>query len=1037
MKRIFIVIALFLLSQQNLLGGKNQEFRATWVITWEHISAGKPAEQNKALVRKILDNHHQANMNAVLWQCRQSGTAYYNSSFEPWGYYAGYSHPGYDPLAYAVEEGHKRGMEVHAWFNVFQASSTQAGAPAAVHPEWICRDRDGNPMTSYICLSPGLAAVREYTIKVAMEIVRNYDIDGLHLDYVRWNEYSSPMVSSGLKKPGAEESVLDGMITEDQLEALTQSTGSRYLYDIEHPYSSGVPQGFSSWEEWWRWSVTEFVRTLHDSIQAVKPWVRLSAAALGRYNWGPWQGYGDVHQDAALWFNEGYVDQLAPMHYHWTTGQGFYDMLVGAPPQCWGPYIQKGIQEGRLFSVGPGSYIFAEQKIWYRHPEVVEKIRTIPWVDGCQFFSYGSWEDYDYWEEAAATFFNRKTKIRPIKADPMTAPAAPAIAIDKIDSLNYQITVTPPPSIQADQRFALYRSPDDLFDPTEDEILDIHFGKGSYSFNDHFTGQQDYNGIYYYAATTLDRFWNESAVSNAVHTEPIPSLPPTVIASNPAEGDTIPVNSTIVFYFSKTMNQSSFAGAITFNPVAELEQLIWNAANKSLTLDVKGNLAFDTEYTVTIGNLATDVNGRSLDGNGDGIAGDPFSLRFRTRAIDNAGPTIVSSYPDFDRETPDFDVDNVIGVVFDELINPATVLDTTLVLSKDGVTIKTQTMVTAVGDRSVINLKGYEPLLPASDYLLQLRNTITDTTGNLIASSREVLFRTALERYTEIKLIDNFTNTGFWEQPNYSGSTSGIVVANTSFGYSKEVYLPGSATAPVNKRSAFIAYEWMTTPPSGGYLLREYLSNGAPRDVRFDNTYILQCYVYGDGSRNKFRFSLREVDGQGYPLEVSKWVTIDWYGWRLIEWDLSDPNGVGTWLGNEIMDGKSYYVDSFQLTHDDAGTFSGKIYVDNLRAVKKSAEPVGVPDEPSAIVTGFQLFQNYPNPFNPSTTIPFDLPIAGRVVLKVFDLLGRNVATLVDGQLTAGHHEIPFDGRQLASGVYFYRLEVDGTAKHRTMVLVK
>ncbi len=1034
MRRAATILFLMLFSQ-NLFAGDNQEFRATWVITWEHISAGKPAEQNKALVRKILDNHQKANMNAVLWQCRQSGTAYYNSSYEPWGYYAGYGNPGYDPLAYAVEEGHKRGMEVHAWFNVFQASSTQPGAPAAVHPEWICRDRDGNPMTSSICLSPGLDAVREYTIKVAMEIVRNYDIDGLHLDYIRWNEYSSPMIS--LKKPGAEESLLDGMITEAQLEALHENASSRYLYDIEHPYSAGVPQGFSSWEEWWRWSVTEFVRTLHDSIQTIKPWVRLSAAALGRYNWGPWQGYGDVYQDAALWFNEGYVDQLAPMHYHWTSGQGFYDMLVGAPPQCWGPYIQKGIQAGRIFTVGPGSYIFAEQKIWYRHPEVVERIRTIPWVDGCQFFSYGSWDDYDYWEEAAATFFARKTKIRPIKFNSGLVPDAPTIAIVKLDSLTYQLTVTPAGSIAADQRFAIYRSPDNSFDPTRDEILDLHFGRTSYSCTDHFTGEQDYNGIYYYAATALDRFWNESVVSNIVASDPIPSLPPRIIATDPAEGDTIAVNSTITFYFSKTMNSSTFASAIAISPTIELEQLIWNSANKSLTLDAKGNLAFDTGYTITIGSLATDVNGRSLDGNGDGIAGDPFSLRFRTRAADVTGPMIVSSYPDFNVSTFDFDVDNLIGVVFDELIDPATVLDTTLVLGKDGEKIKTQSMVTAVGDRSVINMKGYEPLLPATDYSLRLLNTIADTSGNPMTTSREVVFRTAPEQYAEIKLIDNFTSTGYWEQPSYSGSTSGIVVANTSFGYSKEIYLPGSATAPVNKRSAFIAYQWMSTPPSGGYLLREYLSNGAPREVRFDNSFILQCYVYGDGSRNQFRFSLREVDGQGYPLEVSKWVTLDWYGWKLVEWDLSDPNSVGTWLGNEIMDGKSYYVDSFQLTHDEGGTLSGKIYVDNLRAVKKSAEPVGVHDQRPTLALSFQLLQNYPNPFNPGTTIPFELSMAGHVTLTVYDLLGRLVATLVDEKLIAGHYEIPFDGRQLASGVYFYRLEFAGEVKHRSMVLVK
>ena len=95
--RHFLLIISLLLSL-NLFAQNNEEFRSTWVITWEHINRFASVEQNKANVRAILDDHVKANMNAVLWQARQSGTAYYNSSFEPWGYYAGSAYPGYDPL---------------------------------------------------------------------------------------------------------------------------------------------------------------------------------------------------------------------------------------------------------------------------------------------------------------------------------------------------------------------------------------------------------------------------------------------------------------------------------------------------------------------------------------------------------------------------------------------------------------------------------------------------------------------------------------------------------------------------------------------------------------------------------------------------------------------------------------------------------------------------------------------------------------------------------------------------------------------------
>ncbi|HJM96397.1 MAG TPA: family 10 glycosylhydrolase, partial [Candidatus Marinimicrobia bacterium] len=171
----------------------NSEFRSTWVITWNHIDRDAPAHINQANVREIMENHTQANMNAVIFQVRQGGTAYYESSYEPWGYYSGYSYPGYDPLEYAIEQAHERGLELHAWFNVFQTSSTHPGSPAAENPEWVCRDQNGFTMDSYQSLSPGLSEVRDYTINVAMEIVNNYDIDGLHLDYVRWNEHTNSL----------------------------------------------------------------------------------------------------------------------------------------------------------------------------------------------------------------------------------------------------------------------------------------------------------------------------------------------------------------------------------------------------------------------------------------------------------------------------------------------------------------------------------------------------------------------------------------------------------------------------------------------------------------------------------------------------------------------------------------------------------------------------------------------------------------------------------------------------------------------------
>ena len=85
--------------------------------------------------------------------------------------------------------------------------------------------------------------------------------------------------------------IKSGLISfsKNEIEYLISNMSGSYLYDYQHPYSAGVPDGFVSWEEWWRWSVASFVKTLHDSIQSVKPYVKLSAAVLGKYNWSGWR----------------------------------------------------------------------------------------------------------------------------------------------------------------------------------------------------------------------------------------------------------------------------------------------------------------------------------------------------------------------------------------------------------------------------------------------------------------------------------------------------------------------------------------------------------------------------------------------------------------------------------------------------------------------------------------------------------------------------------------------------------------------------
>ena len=165
-------------------------------------------------------------------------------------------------------------------------------------------------------------------------------------------------------------------------------------------------------------------------------------------------------------------------------------------------------------------------------------------------------------------------------------------------------------------------------------------------------------------------------------------------------------------------------------------------------------------------------------------------------------------------------------------------------------------------------------------------------------------------------------------------------------------------------------------------------------------------------------------------------MNIDWLGWKLVEWDLSDPNSVGSWLGNEILDGTSYYFDSLQLTHAEEAEAIGTIYFDDLQIVEKF-NVSNVEDNTPHLPEKFSLSQNYPNPFNPITHIKFSLTETNLTTLTIYDVIGRKVKTLVNERLAPGAYEVVFDASTLASGTYFYILNSGSHTMKKKMILLK
>jgi uncharacterized lipoprotein YddW (UPF0748 family) len=284
-----------------------REFRGAWITVvasnqdWPS-EPGLPVAQQKAELISLLDRAAQLHFNAVIFQVRPSCDALYASPIEPWserltGVMGRAPAPFYDPLAFAIQEAHKRGLELHAWFNPFRALHPLKKSPVAphhvtkTHPEWI-RDYDGQ-----YWLDPGEPAVREYVLRVVMDVVRRYDVDGVTFD-----DYFYPYPVKNAA----------GRILDFPDGASWQKYGLR----------SGLTRG-----DWRRENVNQFIYSVYQAIKAAKPWVKFGISPFGIWRPGyPPQitgmdAYANLYADSRKWLANGWLDYFAPQLY-WPADAG-------------------------------------------------------------------------------------------------------------------------------------------------------------------------------------------------------------------------------------------------------------------------------------------------------------------------------------------------------------------------------------------------------------------------------------------------------------------------------------------------------------------------------------------------------------------------------------------------------------------------------------------------------------------------------------------------------------------------------------------
>ena len=295
------------------------EFRGAWITRFEWVS--KNPNEIKSNITQLMDTAKEAGLNAVVFQVRSDCSTFYPSKIEPWSQLIGGKDPGFDPVKFAIDEAHKRGLEFHAYINACPASELREGPPPGtphiwfVHctqqsnPCWLVYE-DGKPaeFKEYWWLNPNLPEVQTYLRTVVLDFVSRYDVDGIHFDRIR---FPSPKTSDD---PWSKQ---------------------RYAGD-------GNPMKLS-YDRWQEDNITRMLTDIYGAAIAIKPQVKFSAAVWGiydktklpqgtdrrtGYSWAS-SGLQDYHQDSIEWTRRGCIDALIPMIY-WDMGgnKPDYDELV-------------------------------------------------------------------------------------------------------------------------------------------------------------------------------------------------------------------------------------------------------------------------------------------------------------------------------------------------------------------------------------------------------------------------------------------------------------------------------------------------------------------------------------------------------------------------------------------------------------------------------------------------------------------------------------------------------------------------------------
>ncbi|HOZ84761.1 MAG TPA: family 10 glycosylhydrolase [Niabella sp.] len=371
MKHIQFLFSILLINSFLSAQTKN-EFRGVWIATvmnidWPPQKVGSDIQ--KADFIRQLDLHQTNGLNAVIVQVRPSGDAFYPSPYEPWsqwltGTQGQAPSPFYDPMAFMIQEAHKRGMEFHAWLNPYRAEFTVGKSSIAAenmirkHPDWFLT----YGTTRYF--NPANKQVQQFVIDVIKDIVRRYDIDAIHMD-----DYFYPYPIAGKTFP------------------------DDYAYQ-----RSGSTLNKADWR---RSNVDSMIRNINIAIKEIKPYVKfgISPFSVWRNLKDDTQGsdtkagitnFDDLYADILLWMRKGWIDYVTPQLY-----REIYDPLIPFEKMVswWAAH-----SFGRHVYIGHGIYRATENnnanwRLRSQLPDQIKLTRQTPGIQGSVFYSSKSFKN--------------------------------------------------------------------------------------------------------------------------------------------------------------------------------------------------------------------------------------------------------------------------------------------------------------------------------------------------------------------------------------------------------------------------------------------------------------------------------------------------------------------------------------------------------------------------------------------------------------------------------------------------------------------